>query len=325
MITLDLAEDTTVEAVFEAIPLADLPVAIHAWDFEDAGAVLSPSFTVGGAALMVSPGTHPDWEAISNTGGDFATRHLRVNFPLGSTLTFSLPTTGFEAITFDFLTRRSGQGAEQLFVEYTLDGETWTSALNEPDFLTVFNAPPQPQSFDFSAVPGVSDNPAFAVRFTFAQGADGGTAGNNRFDDVVLSGVALPETNLPPVVLPEAPEVVELAAERGRALDLDTWFADPEEDALSFSVVSLGGGVASADIDGSMPHADGLVGGGGERGGLRERRTKPARHAYGAFARVWCAARVGLGRLRLLGVGPTDAGRCVSGEHALCAEQCERS
>jgi hypothetical protein len=245
------------------------PVAVHAWDFEHAasfqndGTLILPSATIGNGLLAIEPGTHPDWEAISNTGGDFATRHLRVNFPLGTTLTFSLPTTGFEAITFDFLTRRSGQGAEHLFVEYTLDGETWTSALDEPDFLTVFNAPPQAQSFDFSAVPGVSDNADFAVRFTFAQGADGGTAGNNRFDDVILSGVALPETNLPPVVLPEAPEVVELAAERGRALDLDTWFADPEEDALSFSVVSLGGGVASADIVGSVLILTGLLAGEG--------------------------------------------------------------
>ena len=53
--------------------------------------------------------------------------------------------------------------------------------------------------FDFSAVSGSEDNPDFAVRISFAQG-NGGTGGNNRFDNVLLRGDALGGTNLSPVV-----------------------------------------------------------------------------------------------------------------------------
>ncbi|MCC5807782.1 MAG: CotH kinase family protein [Opitutales bacterium] len=253
LISLDLSEDTTVEAVFEPVPLAEQPVALHVWDFEDADNLLVPTSVVAGGALEIDPGLHPDWEAIANTGGDFNTQHLRVNYPLGSTLTFALPTTGYEAITLDFLTRRSGQGAGEMYVEYTTDGSTWTTALEDPDFLTLFNAPPQAHGFDFSETAGAADNADFAVRFTFAQG-EGGEAGNNRFDDVVLSGVALPATNLPPVVDAEAvPELVPLVSGAAAwTADLGDWFTDPEGDAMVFSAESSAPGVVSAAVDGAQ-------------------------------------------------------------------------
>ncbi|TVP81713.1 MAG: hypothetical protein EA353_01295 [Puniceicoccaceae bacterium] len=241
-----LTEDTTVEAVFEAVPLAALPIVLHAWDFEDADTLLLPSFTIGGGALTIDLG--PATDPIDNTGGDFATRHLRVNNPLGSTLTWSLPTTGYEGITLDFLTRRSGQGAELMTVDYTTDGSTWTTA----DTLTIFNDSPQAQSFDFSAVAAINDNPDFALRFTFAQGDAGGTAGNNRFDDVVLMGTALPGTNLPPVLDETAvPPVLRGAAADGSFdVSLDGWFTDPEGDPLSYSASSSAEAVATVLVNG---------------------------------------------------------------------------
>ncbi|TVP76768.1 MAG: hypothetical protein EA353_11590 [Puniceicoccaceae bacterium] len=248
-LTLSLTNTTSVEAVFEPIPLGNLPLALHLWDFEDALALLSPSFTIGDGALTAAPGSHPEWEAIANTGGDFETQHLRVNYPLGTTLTLDLPTTGYAAITLDFLTRRSGQGAGLMAVEYTTNGSTWTAA---GDPLVIANAPPQAQHFDFSAIEEVADNPLFAVRFTFAQGA-GGTAGNNRFDDVTLTGVALPETNLPPIVDDEAVPPVGRASADGAPLILsvDGWFIDPEDDALSYTAQSSAPSVATVEVTGS--------------------------------------------------------------------------
>lgn len=248
-LTLSLTNTTSVEAVFEPIALASLPITLHAWDFEDALDLLSPAFTLGGGALTAAPGFDPLWEAIPNTGGDFETQHLRVNYPLGTTLTFDLPTTGFEAITLDFLTRRSGQGAGLMAVEYTTNGSIWMAA---GDPLVIGNAPPQARQFDFSAVAGVSDNPLFAVRFTFAQGA-GGTAGNNRFDDVALSGIALPETNLPPIADDEAVPSVSRASADGAPfiLSLDDWFTDPEGAPLSYAAQSSAPSVANVEVSGS--------------------------------------------------------------------------
>ena len=250
-IELTLTEDTTVEAVFEEIPLGAMPVALHVWDFEDADVLLSPSFTLGGGSLEIVPG--PNTEALANTGGDFETQHLRVNNPLGASLTFALPTTGYEQISLDFLTRRSGQGAGLQTLAYTLDGSSWNS------FATygVDNAPPQEKAFDFSAVAGAEDNPDFAVRITFARtqaqiDAEEGLAGNNRFDDVVLSGVALPGTNLPPVALEgEVPVWLGFNFGETRDFDLSTWFEDPDDDPLTFSATVSNGPVLSAEVLGS--------------------------------------------------------------------------
>ncbi|MCC5844288.1 MAG: CotH kinase family protein [Verrucomicrobia bacterium] len=247
VIALSLSEDTNVEAVFEPIPLIELPVAVHVWDFEDAVSLLAPSFTLGGGVLSIAPGGGTVIE--ENTGGDFESQHLRVNNPLGAVMTFALPTSGYEQITLDFLTRRSGQGAGLMSVEYTTDGVSWSAK----DTVTVFNAPPQPQSFDFSAVEAVKDNPNFAVRVSFAQGA-GGTAGNNRFDDVVLSGIALPGTNQPPVVQEEAvPEFLGLtSAGAVTSFHLNDWFTDPnQDDVLTYVVSSSNPAVAAAGLFGN--------------------------------------------------------------------------
>ena len=53
-------------------------------------------------------------------------------------------------------------------------------------------------------VPGASNNPLFALKVNFSKGDLGGTSGNNRFDNLVLSGNPLPgsyaawvETSMP--------------------------------------------------------------------------------------------------------------------------------
>jgi hypothetical protein len=106
-----------------------------------------------------------------------------VNNPLGATLTFAIPTTGYENVVVQYETRRSGQGAGVQNVSYTLNGSTFTpyTTILPPD------GDPALQVLDFRAVPGVSDNPLFGLRITFTQGA-GGTAGNNRFDNVTVEG-----------------------------------------------------------------------------------------------------------------------------------------
>ncbi|MCC5835454.1 MAG: CotH kinase family protein [Opitutales bacterium] len=220
---------------------------LHAWDFEGAADFIEPSFTVGGGELVVEPGAST--EVIPNTGGDFGTQHLRVNNPLGSTLTLSLPTSGYEEIVIDFLTRRSGQGAGLMLVEYTTDGNSWTTQ----DTLTIFNDPPQGHGFDLSQVEEVNDNPDFALRFSFSQG-DGGTAGNNRFDDIVIQGVALPGVLLPPVVVEDGlPEFLPALVDgESMVVDLSDGFEDPNEATMSFSAFSSDENVLAVELDGSQ-------------------------------------------------------------------------
>ena len=136
----------------------------------------------------------------NNRLGESIGTHLRVNNPLGATLTLNLPTTGYEAVVLIYETRRSGQGAGRQTLSYSVNGQTFTPF----ETFTVDDDVPQLRTFNFTGVAGVDNNSQFAVRIEFAQ-ADGGTAGNNRFDNITLDGIPLPGTNQPPkLVSPHA-------------------------------------------------------------------------------------------------------------------------
>jgi hypothetical protein len=246
ILSLTLSENVQVKAVFEPIPLSELPIAIHAWDFNHAATLLAPSFSIGSASLTLAPG--PTTAAIADTGSNFETQHLRINNPLGSTITLALPTTGYHRIALEFLTRRSGQGAGLQTLAYTTDGQSWSEL---PSY-AVLDAAPQLQSFDFEAIPGAADNPQFAVRIAFAEG-EGSIAGNNRFDDVALWGTALPGTLLPPLVNQDAvpDRLVLIAGKPPTSLNLNTWFTHPNGAPLAYHVSFANGASIGHSIVGS--------------------------------------------------------------------------
>ena len=144
------------------------------------GGTITPALT-NGAAVVDDNGE--DFFAENARDGDPAGKHLRVNNPLGATLTFALPTTGYENAVVKYETRRSGQGAGLQNVSYTTNGSTWVPLTT----ITVVDGTPVLQILDFRSVAAANDNPLFAVRITFQQGA-GGTAGNNRFDNFTVEG-----------------------------------------------------------------------------------------------------------------------------------------
>jgi hypothetical protein len=174
--------------------LPELPdgIVLHQWDFEHATDFLHPSYTLGGGTLTVVPGDAT--EVVRNSAAQgFENAHLRINEPLGATLHLSLPTTGFEHVRIAYETRRSGQGAGNQSLEYTTDGAGWTELAT----YAVENNDPQSWSFSLANVEAANHNPAFAMRIRFDQGA-GGVAGNNRFDNITLTGVAIPDLPMTP-------------------------------------------------------------------------------------------------------------------------------
>jgi autotransporter-associated beta strand protein len=173
---------------------------IHYWNFNSGTSLLVPTQSSGGGAL--TPALAPGSEAVAGTGQDFnaanarigdpAGSHLRVNTPLGAVLDIRIPTPGFENIVVQYETRRSGQGAGLQEISYTLDG----TAFQPFATIAVADAAPVVQTLDFRSVAGVADNPAFALRVVFLQGG-GGTAGNNRFDNLTVEGVPVHGAGLP--------------------------------------------------------------------------------------------------------------------------------
>jgi len=183
-------------------------VLLHYWNFNNStseSALLTPTSGVGSSLLYTAGGTSAIQTSSNTTGqgfevtnpnarnGDAAGAHLRLNNPIGATLTFSLPTTGHEEVIVKYATRRSGSGAGIQNVSYSTDGVNFTFFQS----ILPVDGNPSLQILDFSAVSAASNNPQFKVRFEFAQGT-GGTAGNNRFDnfsvDARTQGVVLPPT-----------------------------------------------------------------------------------------------------------------------------------
>lgn len=230
---------------------------VHAWDFESAAAFLTPSFSYGGASLAIAPGTTTVVER-STASQDFTTAHLRINNPIGATATISLPTTGFQYVNLDFLIRRSGQGAGTATFEYTTDGTAW----NPLGTVTVLDAAPQATGFSLSGIPAANNNAAFKIRVTFTQGA-GGTAGNVRFDDLVLSGIRIPGHNFPPSVTGTVPARAD-AIEGGAALTFtpSQWFSDGDNDPITYTVQSSVPTVATATINAGVVQVTPIARGG---------------------------------------------------------------
>ena len=171
---------------------------VHYWNFNDNTSVTTITTVsqslITGATLTALPGGSSeinlggtgqnfDVENLNAQNGDLAGTHLRFNNPIGGALEFTLPTTGFENIVVKFATRRSGSGAGNQLWSYSTNGTDYIS------FVTIMpnDGDPTLQTLDFTAISEVNDNPNFKLKVEFEQG-DGGTVGNNRFDNFTVNG-----------------------------------------------------------------------------------------------------------------------------------------
>lgn len=239
---------------------------VHYWNFNQNGTpedLLSP--TVGSGSILIING--PSTEVLSGSGQDFAASnaqdgdpagsHLRVNNPIGAIATFHIPTTHFSDVVVRFETRRSGQGAGEQFWSYTLDGEAWVtlSQVLPPD------GEPTVAELDFRSIQEAGNNPHFAVRVQFSQGV-GGEGGNNRIDNLTLTGKPMEGVNWPPVAAADIPERLDVI--EGQSLTREaiaSWFIDPEGDPLSFTASSSLPGVVSVSLEGdTLNFAGGMRG-----------------------------------------------------------------
>lgn len=174
---------------------------IHYWNFNDNTSVTTVTTVsqslVTGATLTALPGGSSeinlggtgqnfDVENLNAQNGDLAGTHLRFNNPIGGALEFALPTTGFENIVVRFATRRSGSGAGNQLWSYSTNGTDYIS------FVTIMpnDGDPTLQTLDFTAIAEANDNPNFKLKVEFEQG-NGGTVGNNRFDNFTVDGAVI--------------------------------------------------------------------------------------------------------------------------------------
>ncbi|MBK7425880.1 MAG: choice-of-anchor I family protein [Saprospiraceae bacterium] len=184
---------------------------IHYWNFNDnssENALLTPSYTtVNGAAISVNSvgisvidlngtGQNFDTQNLNAQFGDPSGTHLRYNDPIGSALEFQVPTSGHSDIKVQFATRRSGQGAGKQTWLASFDG---ASNFEIIDSVFPNNGDPLLTELDLSGYPQANDNQNLLLRVEFEQGP-GGTGGNNRFDNLTVSGISSGGDTQVPVV-----------------------------------------------------------------------------------------------------------------------------
>ncbi len=183
---------------------------VHYWNFNNNSSVTAlttPTLSlVPGAGIVHVTGGISAIDAAGGTGqnfdvqnlnarnGDPAGTHLRFNDPIGGQLEFSIPTTGYQNPIVKFATRRSGSGAGNQLWQYSLNGTTFVSF----SIIAPNNGDPALETLDFSAIAGADNNPNFKIRVSFAAG-DGGTAGNNRFDNFTVDATQIGGDVNPPV------------------------------------------------------------------------------------------------------------------------------
>jgi uncharacterized repeat protein (TIGR02543 family) len=243
--------DLALTAVFER--QQDVPQLIHYWNFNATDNLQEASYTLREGSLDMPVAEDGESDISSSTGNGFsglnarfgeeAASHLRINNSLGSQLVYTLPTTGYSNINFQYETRRSGQGAGMLVVEYSTDGSSFT----EMERISVQDEDPALYTIDFSTIAQVNNNPDFKIRITFEEG-EGSTAGNNRFDNVTLSGLPEEGTNLPPLVVSPVELQNFIEQEVRREIDISQVFEDPQGEVLNLSLAIDNPGILGASL-----------------------------------------------------------------------------
>ena len=127
---------------------------------------------------------------LNAQNGDAAGLGLRPRNPSNTrSLLVTAPTTGYQNIIIKFATTRTTQGASVQNYSYTLNGTDFITT-----GLTVTSYSPQTEptyevvTLDFSGITGVANNPNFALKIDFGGTTAAGSSGNNRFDNLTITG-----------------------------------------------------------------------------------------------------------------------------------------
>lgn len=178
--------------------------AFHYWHFNDLSGVFETAdadFSSIGGGVITYPGEGTGYMDDVNEGSEINLQYdqipgraLRARNPSATrALIIKAPTTGHANIVMRYSARRTNNGAQQQKISYrTEDGGPWIHF----DSVQVFDTHAL-YAYDFSAVNDANDNPEFALRITFTDPAASNPSGNNRFDNLSISGTPLFEGGIP--------------------------------------------------------------------------------------------------------------------------------
>jgi hypothetical protein len=128
---------------------------------------------------------------VNADGSDVAGRDFGIvgSGQNGLTVTFAVPTVGFEDIIVSWAVRITSTGHDDTAFEWSTNGTDWNTII---DPVTVSaTSTYEAKSYDLSSVTGVDNQSAVQFRLTF--GSASATNGSFRLDNVLFSGTSVPE------------------------------------------------------------------------------------------------------------------------------------
>ncbi len=206
--TVNLTKDTSIVAWFSSS-------LIHYWHFnnlpDEVFVTLASDFSLTDGALITYPGTGDGY--LDRTDGTLLNANmsapagygLRVRNPSNTReLIIEAPSTGYRELQLSFAVHRTNNGAQTQELYYSADGgQSWTQIGQAYDIFVDYTV----KNFDLSSIEAINNNPLLQFKILFTGEAAAGASGNNRFDNIALTGVAATLTlntqNPPPAVLNE--------------------------------------------------------------------------------------------------------------------------
>lgn len=165
--------------------------------------------SVGGTSFVSVTSGVGSTRAMNTTDYVKTTDVNYANSNLTAGVEFAIDTTGYTHLTFSFDQRNSSTASAWTTLLYSTDGSLWTTATSFQMTDTNFKS----WSYDFTSVLAANDNASFALRLvaSFAPGTTGyvGTSGTYaptgtiRYDNVLLTGDAIPDVPVDPLPVPE--------------------------------------------------------------------------------------------------------------------------
>lgn len=172
--------------------------------------------TATGNAVITYEGTgvgFMDYTDTSSTGYPFGKQEgSDVNIQLGQIpgnalrarnpsntryLLIKAPTTGFKDIKVKYATVRTNKGAQYQRVSYTTDDSTWILKQDSLLMPSPETVPFMLDSLNFSSDVNANNNSLFAIKIEFFGSQATGSSGNDRFDNITVSGNTITSCGIP--------------------------------------------------------------------------------------------------------------------------------
>lgn len=227
---------------------------------------LSADESLTGGGVITYPGEGDGYMDDVNDGSEInlqldypAGRALRVRNPSAErSLIISASTEGYANIQLTYAAKRTNNGAQrqEIAVKFS-PNDPWV-LIDSADVFTDF----VPYLFDFSGYPEANDNSDFQIRIRFTDAAAFNTSGNNRFDNVSLTGVSLEDGGIPLLPLAQSDFIFEewpADAPEGSYPDYLVFFTSEDPTSEDFDVKAAAGKKYPCKYDRvSLPRFNGL-------------------------------------------------------------------